>query len=166
MDRNVMKERLAISIASITKNYKGPMKTPCVFDRALRNRVVVSELLNYLQEDITAGKIAEHINVVCSGKFGKMVKGMSPYFVIWLEGGLRWKEAPVPVLTENPGICVFIDDGIYTCRTYSKIRSAIEEAGGELTGAYFGYKAGEPYRPIYMRSICTAEEVRRYLNGN
>ena len=139
------------------------MKMPCVFDRALRNREVVSELLSYMCEDIAAGRIPEDVTIICSGKFGILVQELLPAAVM-VDGGLRWKETPEPVLTENPGRCVFIDDGLYTCRTYSKIRSAVDKAGGEMVGAYFGYQAGNPYRPVYMRSICTFEDVRRELD--
>jgi hypothetical protein len=159
-----MKEQIAKRIAKIQRNYKGDMKLPCVFDRALRTKEVAEELIRYLEEDMSAGAIPADITVACSGKFGRIVETISPYPIIYVEGGLRWKESPVPVLTENLGECVFVDDGIYTCRTYSKTATAVEKAGGDVIAIYCGYRAGNPYRQVPIRSICTSEDVRRYLD--
>ena len=151
-----MKETLAKSIASITKNYTGDMKKPCVFDRRLRNDKVAKELFGMVTE--------KNVTVVCSGKFGEYVKRVfKDYNIIHAPGGLRWKDADDPDFSGYEfRDCIIVDDGFYTGRTFGRLKRAIEKEGGSVVGVYFAYKSGEPVFPV--KCIVDSKDVRRYLN--
>lgn len=153
-----MKEELAKSIASITKNYTGDMKKPCVFDRRLRNTDVVRELFNMVTE--------ENVTVVCSGKFGEYVKKVfTDYNIVHAPGGLRWPDADDPDFSGYAfNDCIIVDDGIYTCRTFNRLKRAVEKEGGRVVGAYFAYKSGEPVFPV--KCIIDSNDVRRVSDGD
>lgn len=157
-----MKQMLTRQIANILRNNLGKRNIPCIFDQGIRVSGIAEELLSFVLEDIEHGKIPKEVTVMCSGKFGELVKETFVGFtVICVQGGLSRRDfTGLPDLTGYQlSDCIFVDDAIYSCRTQTRVQRAVEKQGGRVVKAYYAYcSGGSPFMPR-MRSITTYNDV-------
>ena len=146
-----------------TNDNKNPeLMRACAFDRHLRHDGVAETLLQFLLEDIASGEIPEDPVVLCSGKFGELVKQhFKKFMVIQVPGNLRKPDSVDPVIDHDlmGRICVFVDDALYSCATEARTVRAANKQGGKVVKAYFGYEQqkGLPIRKT--RSIVQRSDI-------
>lgn len=117
----------------------------CRFDQAFRNKECVDQLMSTVPKEFP---------ILVSGKFGQLVA--ERFDVVVLPGGVRYMDELKVNL--EPIEYIFVDDGIYTCSTVSKIKDAVERNGGKLRAAYVVFQQND-IQIIPTYALYTNEQV-------
>lgn len=155
--------KLKNELIEVINNYKRK-ELAIVFDRVLRNDDVVSALLNNVEFDIKSGRIPSNIIVICSGKFGELVKDkFINYPNILVSGGLREVILENLTLPNNISVkdknCIFVDDSIHSGRTLNRIVIEIKKKDGKVIAGYFAYRSGDSLYVPYINSIIDKKDL-------